>query len=108
MREDEPRRLRPFLQAARRALDGRTLLPGEDPAASALEAIAYWIDVYTHLIAVEEAVLTEIRAITAHASPAVHDESERSNVPLIEGQLERFKSRLEFWKHRQRDRGVSE
>jgi hypothetical protein len=49
----------------------------------------------------EDGVLQSILGRLPSLGPHARDEAEATNVPLIRGQLERFRVRLQLWEHRQ-------
>ena len=72
---------------------------GEAYLANSTE-VAYWLDVYTEVLAMEEKVLVRIHELMATQSPAARREVELTNLPVIESQVERFRERLGYWKAR--------
>lgn len=61
---------------------------------------AYWLQVYTEILEMEEGVLRRINDLMATQSAQARREVELTNVPVIESQVERFRQRLGYWKAR--------
>jgi hypothetical protein len=91
-----------YLQMARRARDPRRLLEGEDPDTSERSVAAYWIGVYSELLALERRSLNAIQQLIERSSPTARGEAMRTNVPLLSGQIERCRERLAYWQDRGR------
>ena len=72
---------------------------GEPGVANPVEA-AYWLQIYTEILEMEEGVLRRIKELMATQSAQARREVELTNVPVIESQVERFRQRLGYWKAR--------
>lgn len=72
---------------------------GEPGVANPVEA-AYWLQIYTEILEMEEGVLRRIKDLMATQSAQARREVELTNVPVIESQVERFRQRLGYWKAR--------
>lgn len=70
---------------------------------ASLEQARYWQRTYREILTMEESVLRRIRELMASESEPVRREVERSNVPVVVAQAERFRARLEFWSARGRE-----
>jgi hypothetical protein len=89
---------RPDIVAATRGGDDSVGMEGEaDPATASMEQALFWRNIYTEILAMEEAVLTRIQQLMAAQSPQARREVELTNVPVVVAQAERFRSRLGFW-----------
>ena len=98
MKAEEARPARPDVVAATRGGDDSVGMEGEaDPATATLEQALFWRNIYTEILAMEEAVLARIRQLMVDQSPQARREVELTNVPVVAAQAERFRSRLGFW-----------
>lgn len=98
MKVEEARPARPDLVAATRGGDDSVGMEGEaDPATATLEQALFWRNIYTEILAMEEAVLARIRQLMIDQSPQARREVELTNVPVVVAQAARFRSRLGFW-----------
>jgi hypothetical protein len=89
---------RPDIVAATRGGDDSLGMEGEaDLGTATLEQALFWRNIYTEILAMEEAVLKRIRQLMADQSPQARREVELTNVPVVVAQAERFRSRLGFW-----------
>ena len=76
-------------------------MDGEGPPAEATrEEAAYWLNVYTEILAMEEKVLRRIEQLMATQSVVARHEVELTNVPVIAAQVERFRQRRGYWEAR--------
>jgi hypothetical protein len=92
---------RPDIVAATRGGDDSLGMDGEvDPATATLEQALFWKNIYSEILTMEEAVLARIKHLMADQSPQARREVELTNVPVVEAQAERFRSRLGFWESR--------
>src|SRR5437588_9861778 len=97
MDTEVPRPDRPDIVAATRGGDNTLGMDGEaDPATATLEQALFWRNIYTEILAMEEAVLERIRQLMADQSPQARREVELTNVPVIVAQVARFRARLRF------------
>ena len=71
-----------------------------DPTTATLEQALYWRNIYTEILAMEEAVLDRIHQLMAAQSPQARREVQLTNVPVVVSQVERFRSRGELWASR--------
>jgi hypothetical protein len=95
--------LRPDVAAAIRGGDTDQGMDEEhDIATSSLEEAMFWRRTYSEIVAMEEAVMVRVRELMAKQSEVARREVELSNVPVIAGQLERFRFRLQGWEARLR------
>jgi len=69
-------------------------------ASSSLEEAMFWRRTYAEIVAMEEDVMARVRELMAEQSVVARREVELSNVPVIAGQLERFRTRLHRWEGR--------
>ena len=91
----------PHLAAARRGGDLNQAMDGEgDPSIGTPMEVAYWLQVYTEILTMEEKVLVRVHDLMATQSPAARREVELTNLPVIESQVERFRERLGYWRAR--------
>ena len=76
-------------------------MDGEGEVAHAtLKQALYWTTIYTEILAMEEKVLGRIEQLMAAQSAEARREVERTNVPVVVAQAERFRRRLGYWKAR--------
>jgi hypothetical protein len=98
MNPEEALQSRPDVVAATRGGDASVGMEGEaDPATATLEQALFWKNIYTEILAMEEAVLARIKQLMVDQSPQARREVELTNVPVVAAQAERFRSRLGFW-----------
>src|ERR1017187_304552 len=98
MNPEDGRPDRPDIVAAIRGGDDSLGMDGEaDPVTASLEQALFWRNIYTEILAMEEAVLERIQQLMADQSPQARREVELTNVPVVVAQAERFRSRLGFW-----------
>lgn len=99
--------LRPDVAAAIRGGDGEQGMEDEhDIATSSLEEAIFWRRTYSEIVVMEEGVMSRVRELMAGQSAVARREVELSNVPVIAGQLERFRYRLRGWEARLRQLGA--
>ena len=92
---------RPDITAATRGGDWSQAMDGEGPTAgSTREEAAYWLQVYTEILAMEEKVLHRIEQLMATQSAAARHEVELTNLPVVVAQAERFRQRRGYWEAR--------
>ncbi len=98
MNSGDARPERPDIVAATRGGDNSLGMDDEaDPATASLEQAVFWRNIYTEILAMEEAVLARIRQLMAGQTPEARREVELTNVPVIVAQVERFRSRGKLW-----------
>ncbi|MBV8301941.1 MAG: hypothetical protein JOY68_08460 [Candidatus Dormibacteraeota bacterium] len=86
-----------------RSVDPNVPLNGEKSVEHAsLDEARLWTGVYREVVDLEERVLATIVQRLPSLSPGARTEAESTNVPLISGQLERFRHRLQLWEARAR------
>ena len=82
-----------------RAIDKRTLLPGEDPGSLILEDAVHWISVYGELLTFKrsmlEAASNAMKSMTKDATRDVDIDQQ-----LLRAQARRYVARQEFWVQR--------
>jgi hypothetical protein len=66
-------------------------------ANATLEQALFWRNIYSDILVMELSVLARIRQLMAGQSLQARREVELTNVPVIEAQVERFRSRHEMW-----------
>ena len=89
---------RPDIVAATRGGDNSLGMDNEaDPATATLEQALFWRNIYTEILAMEEAVLARIHQLMSGQSPEARREVELTNVPVVVAQVERFRSRHGIW-----------
>lgn len=100
----DARQDRPDIIAATRGGDDSVGMEGEaNPATASLEQALFWRQIYTEILAMEEAVLERIQQLMAAQSPEARREVELTNVPVVVAQAGRFRARLGFWESRVRE-----
>jgi DNA-binding response OmpR family regulator len=84
-----------------RALTKRDrLLEGEDPESMRPQDTKHWISVYREMIAFKDDLLKRVVGNLEHVSPAAKSDLS-DDVTLIQGQLDRYRRRMDFWVERQ-------
>ena len=90
-------------EAAGAAWQGADLerpLTGEDPGSESLAEARHWIAVYHQLVHLEQGLL-DVLAHTIPGMPeAARKEAEKTNLPVLASQAERFRHRLAYWQKR--------
>ena len=101
MNDDHAPQERPDIVAATRGGDNSLGMDDEaDPATATLEQALFWRNIYTEVLAMEEAVLERIHHLMAGQTPQARREVELTNVPVVVAQVERFRSRRGMWESR--------
>src|SRR5579859_6740939 len=101
MKKSQPTPGRPDIDAAVRGGDWAQAMDGERPLAhSTLKQALYWSKIYTEILAMEEKVLLRIEQLMASQSAEARRKVQRTNVPVVVAQAERFRQRLGYWKAR--------
>ena len=98
-------------EAILRSVDPDVPLDAEDSIENAsLEEARVWRGVYQEAVSLEERVLNTILERLPSMSAEARQEAETTNVPLIRGQLDRFRHRLLLWEARlnRLERGYSQ
>lgn len=94
----QPKPSRPDVDAAMRGGDWTQAMDGEGPTSEAnLEQALYWRQIYIEILAMEVKVLLRIRQLMKGQSEEGRGEVERTNVPVVVAQAERFRQRLGYW-----------
>jgi hypothetical protein len=89
---------RPDVDAAVRGGDWSQRMDGEGvPQDGNIEEALYWKQIYTEILAMEEKVLVRIRELMLTQSEQARREVERTNIPVVVAQAERFRQRLGYW-----------
>lgn len=84
--------------AADRGSDSTQAMDGEgDPRSASMDQALYWRQIYQEILAMEEKVMERIQDLMSRQSPEARREVERTNVPVVAAQAERFRQRLKFW-----------
>jgi hypothetical protein len=73
-----------------------------EPANATLEQALFWRNIYSDILVMEVSVLARIRQLMAGQTLQARREVELTNVPVVEAQVERFRSRHEMWLSRVR------
>ena len=98
MNHDHVSQERPDIVAATRGGNNSLGMDDEaDPTTATLEQALFWRNIYTEILAMEEAVLARIHQLMASQSPEARREVELTNVPDVVAQVERFRSRQGIW-----------
>lgn len=88
-------------RAGEEAADPDRLLPGEDPSTGYPDDARKWIEVYDELLRFKNRLL-DVATETlkdVHGKPARHEVVETDKI-VLEAEVNRFRRRLAFWKHR--------
>jgi hypothetical protein len=75
-------------------------MQGEDPATASLADARRWVAVYHHLVSLEQELFDVLARMIPGMPPDAQIEAEKTNLPVIASQVERFRHRLEFWQRR--------
>jgi len=93
--------MRRKIQIVARALTKRDrLLEGEDPESMRPQDTKHWISVYREMIAFKDDLLKRVVGNLEHVSRAAKSDLS-DDVTLIQGQLDRYRRRMDFWVERQ-------
>jgi DNA-binding response OmpR family regulator len=93
--------MRRKIQIVARALTKRDrLLEGEDPESMRPQDTKHWISVYREMIAFKDDLLKRVAGNLEHVSRAAKSDLS-DDVTLIQGQLDRYRRRMDFWVERQ-------
>lgn len=80
---------------------GDKLLEGEDPETRHPDDAEHWFKVYTELVQTKAELLS---ALTTRLAEIETDESRgelaQSDIPTLQGELDRFQRRLDFWREK--------
>lgn len=88
-------------EAVIRAVDGDTLLEGEDPDTPHIEDADHWISVYRELIAFKRSLLDSTNEDAAQLDHReARQEATHVDGAILRAELERFRRRLQFWQER--------
>jgi hypothetical protein len=91
------------LGAAGAAWEGADLqrpILGENPESDSLEEARRWVSVYSHLVKLEQDLLDVLAGMIPTMPNEAQMEAEKTNLPVLASQVERFRHRLEFWSKR--------
>ena len=89
------------MEAARRGSDlDRGMDDEAMPAEATPDTARHWIYLYTQLTTLESHLIAEARKLLPTLSRSAREEAGLTNLPLLEGQLRRFRHRLELWQDR--------
>jgi hypothetical protein len=98
MNDDHAPEERPDIVAATRGGNNSLGMDDEvDPVTATLEQALFWRNIYTEILAMEEAVLARIHQLMASQTPEARREVELTNVPVVVSQVERFRVRHDIW-----------
>jgi DNA-binding response OmpR family regulator len=92
-------------RSAQAAVDTDRLIEGEDPDTRHADDARRWLVVYTELVAYKESVLLRTRQAAEVLGLESAREIRVTDLPLLERERDRFRSRLEFWRGRVRELG---
>jgi hypothetical protein len=84
----------------RQATDHKRLLPGEQSESRTTPNAVHWVNVYSDLRRIKLALIDNLKAMMEGQSAPVRDELQRSDVRVLELQVQRFERRLAFWRGR--------
>jgi hypothetical protein len=93
-------------EAAEAAWEGADLerpLTGEEPDSDSLTVARRWIAVYHHLVSLEQELLDVLARMIPSMPNEAQQEAERTNLPVLASQIERFRHRLEYWRARREE-----
>jgi hypothetical protein len=87
-------------QVVRESLDETRVLPGEEPESRERSDVLHWIDVYEHLRVTKRQLMEVLEDLMRGQSDDVQQELERTDLQMLQLQVERFEHRLAFWRRR--------
>ena len=90
-------------EAAEAAWEGADLerpLSGENPETESLAEARRWVGVYQHLVQLEQEMFDVLARMIPGMPTDAQKEAERTNLPVIASQVERFRHRLDYWQKR--------
>jgi hypothetical protein len=87
--------------AAWKGADTERPIQGEDPKTDSLVEARRWAAVYRSLVALEERLLDILAGNIPSMPPEAQLEAERTNLPVLTSQLERFRKRRDYWIRRE-------
>ncbi|HEX6547543.1 MAG TPA: hypothetical protein VF134_02230 [Candidatus Dormibacteraeota bacterium] len=91
-------------QRALDSVDPDRLLSGEDPNTIYVEDAAHWVTVYSELVLFKERLLDTAQTGLADLSESVaRAEAAATDLVVLSAERDRLRSRLDFWKGRQRE-----
>jgi len=93
-------------EAARAASAGAELdrpISGEDPGSESVADARHWASVYRSLVALEEQLLDLFASNIPSMPREAQIEAEKTNLPILLTQVERFRHRLDLWVRRERE-----
>lgn len=101
MNREDARQDRPGIVAAARGGDASVGMDGQaDPTTASLEQALFWRNIYTEILAMEEAVLERIQQLMAGQTPQARREAELTDVSVVVSQVARIRSRWQVWESR--------
>jgi hypothetical protein len=72
-------------------------IEGEDPDSDSLVEARRWVAVYHHLVSLEQELFDVFARVIPSMPNEARQEAERTNLPVLASQIERFRHRLDFW-----------
>jgi hypothetical protein len=93
-------------RAAGAAWEGADLerpLSGEDPESQSLDEARRWAAIYRHLVGLEQHLFDMLAGVIPTMPAEAQREAEKTNLPILASQLERFRHRLDYWVKRERE-----
>ena len=78
-------------------------LDGRHRDTSSLDVARYWSDAYRQLLEFDTAALNYMREQIEDLPIEVRREVEVTNIPIMDGQIERVRARLAFWESKERE-----
>jgi hypothetical protein len=95
---------RPDIEAATRGGDWSQGMEEEGtPQEAGLELAMYWRQIYHEILCFEESVLARMQESMIGHSKEARREIERTNVPVVVAQVEKFRQRHGYWSDRVRE-----
>jgi DNA-binding response OmpR family regulator len=99
VRQDEVKEI------AQAAVDQERLLEGENPQTQHPEDARRWLAVYSELFAYKEGVIARTHRAVEQLAPEAAAEIERTDLPILFEERDRFRRRLHYWQQRVRQLG---
>jgi hypothetical protein len=101
MNREDARQDRPDIVAATRGGDASVSMDGQaDPTTASLEQALFWRNIYTEILAMEEAVLARIQQLMVGQTPRARREVELTDVSVVVSQVARIRARWQVWESR--------
>lgn len=88
------------VEAAWEGADLERPIEGENPESGSLKEAERWLSVYHHLVKLETELFDQLARMIPTMPTEAQREAEKTNLPVLASQVERFRHRLDFWQKR--------